>query len=429
MGLAVIDMTTGKSVTGTITYTYTGGSAYTTSSSGTSTIYPYQSFNSASGYVVPLNATASSNTNCYYVVKATGSSASTSIKVGCGTTMNKDYWSDKTISGIGYGMTTTTAITSDRTFANYIGLFSYVGQYQQATLPWSGNFKMECWGAQGGTLSGSFANPTGGYGGYTCGTFLQSINTNFYVYVGQCGVAASRTRTFNGGGGGAILQPECASGGGATDIRIVGSSDWSNSASLQTRIMVAGGGAGGERSNVAGAAGGLSSYDSNSLSADIATQTYGYRLGYGEHADNGITASGAGGGYFGGITGGAIGWPNGTSTSYSGYLASAGGSSFISGHNGCKAISSVTIKTRTIYDNFTHAVVTENYDAITTNGTCVYTYNNVSYEFSNTKMIDGKGYSWGSSRGSLEVMPNPSGGYYSSGVGRSGNGYARITSQ
>ncbi len=429
MGLAIIDMTTGKSVTETITYTYTGGTAYSTSSSGTTTIYPYQSFNTASGYVVPLNATASSNTNCYYVVKATGSSASTSVTVGCSTTQNKDCWSDVAISGIGYGMTATTTITSDRTFANYIGLFSYVGQYQQVTLPWSGNFKMECWGAQGGTLSGDFTYTTGGYGGYTCGTILLSINTSLYVYVGQCGSAASTARTFNGGGGGALAQTECASGGGATDIRIVSSSDWYNSASLQTRIMVAGGGAGGERNYVAGAAGGLSSYDSNNITADIATQTYGYRLGYGEHADLGITASGAGGGYFGGITGGAIGWPYGTSTGYSGYLASAGGSSFISGHDGCTAISSVTIKTRTIYDNFTHASVTENYDVITTNGTSVYTYNDVSYEFSSTKMIDGKGYVWSTSKGSLEVMPNPSGGYYSSGVGRSGNGYARITSQ
>ena len=42
-------------------------------------------------------------------------------------------------------------------------------------------------------------------------------------------------------------------------------------------------------------------------------------------------------------------------------------------------------------------------------------------------MIDGAGYSWTNTKGSLQAMPNPSGGNYASGVGHSGNGYARIT--
>ena len=44
-----------------------------------------------------------------------------------------------------------------------------------------------------------------------------------------------------------------------------------------------------------------------------------------------------------------------------------------------------------------------------------------------TVMIDGAGYSWTNTKGALQQMPNPSGGYYDSGVGHSGNGFARIT--
>ena len=44
-------------------------------------------------------------------------------------------------------------------------------------------------------------------------------------------------------------------------------------------------------------------------------------------------------------------------------------------------------------------------------------------------MIDGQGFSWTSVKGNTEQMPNPNGGYYTTGTGNSGNGYARITNQ
>ncbi len=222
-------MTTGKSVTETITYTYTGGTAYSTSSSGTTTIYPYQSFNTASGYVVPLNATASSNTDCYYIVKATGSSASTSIKVGCSTTATKEYWSDVDISGIGYGMTTTTAITSDREYAKLIGLFPYVGSVQTVTLPWYGTYKLECWGAQGGDShyveggTSPKAN-TGGRGGYATGNITMNKNTSLYVCVGNKGQTNTNVpnivavNNWGGGynGGGNVTTAALGTGGGGS---------------------------------------------------------------------------------------------------------------------------------------------------------------------------------------------------------------------
>ena len=130
---------------------------------------------------------------------------------------------------------------------------------------------------------------------------LQGISKNkiFYVYVGEQGYLNGMTRTFNGGGAAAAPDNGCASAGGATDIRLVsGGADWAKSNSIQTRIMVAGGGAGSEREYVAGVGGGLLSYSSNGVSANMASQTNGYRLGYGENADLSFTASGAGGGYW-----------------------------------------------------------------------------------------------------------------------------------
>ncbi len=396
MGLAIIDMTTGKSVTGTITYTYTGGTAYSTSSSGTSTIYPYQSFNSASGYVVPLNATASSNTNCYYVVKATGASASTSIKIGCGTTAAKEYWSDVAISGIGYGKCTTSVITSNRTFANYIGLFPYKGQYQQVTLPWYGSYKMECWGARGGLDE----DTQGGLGAYVRGNITLNAGKILYVYIGRIGkdyqTGATKNTTvwwnpqlvgINYGG----CSTGACQGGGASDIRYT-YGDWNNSTSIASRIIVAGGGGGSENGGkTGGAAGGLRGYSSSGGYAG-GTQTSGYGKGVAEYNwTNRYTYD---------TLQGDMRWGGGGNGYYSGYSATdgnggGGGSSYISGHPGCTSIS--------------------------------------GYTFSSTKMIDGSGKLWTTSSqttgGSKEQMPKPSGGYYSSGVGHSSDGYAKITSQ
>lgn len=97
--------------------------------------------------------------------------------------------------------------------------------------------------------------------------------------------------------------------------------------------------------------------------------------------DSGGTAcSGGGGGLYGGPSGGISG--NATQTG-------GGGSSYISGHPGCTTYS--------------------------------------SYKFSDTIMIDGKGYKWTDSIGDLQKIPNPNGGYYDLGSGHKDKGYCRIS--
>ena len=116
--------------------------------------------------------------------------------------------------------------------ANYNGSvmnFDYTGSVQTATLT-PGRYKLECWGAQGGTYSGCI----GGYGGYSKGTITLTKTTTVYVSVGGAGSSSSTAAGFNGGGTGIYSG---RGGGGATDVRI-------GQNSLYSRVIVAGGGGG-----------------------------------------------------------------------------------------------------------------------------------------------------------------------------------------
>ena len=142
--------------------------------------------------------------------------------------------------------------------------FAYTGSVQQVTLP-KGKYKLQCWGALGGTSYGS-SSGAGSKGGYSEGVLTLTKTTTLFVFVGGQGSRGSSTSLVNGGwnGGGASVgkssynsggtngysHPAC--GGGATDISTVTSSmSYSSgrtnrsSASLLARCIVAGGGAGG----------------------------------------------------------------------------------------------------------------------------------------------------------------------------------------
>lgn len=141
--------------------------------------------------------------------------------------------------------------------------YSYTGTVQEVTLP-PGRYKLQCWGAQGGN-SYSYSG-TGSKGGYSEGEITLTEVTTLYIFVGGKGGNGSSTSLVNGGwngGGGSvgrssynsgntygISYPAC--GGGATDIALVtsgmsysGGRTNRTSASLLSRFIVAGGGAGG----------------------------------------------------------------------------------------------------------------------------------------------------------------------------------------
>lgn len=144
--------------------------------------------------------------------------------------------------------------------------YDYTGSVQQVTLP-KGKYKLQCWGAQGGNVSGSYT-ATGSKGGYSEGVLTITEPTTIYIFVGGQGTSSSTSSTsgtanggWNGGGASTRYSSYDSSGtygesyprpgGGSTDMCLVSSTmNYSSgrtnrsSASLLSRFIVAGGGAG-----------------------------------------------------------------------------------------------------------------------------------------------------------------------------------------
>ncbi|MBQ9243656.1 MAG: hypothetical protein IJ165_10635 [Proteobacteria bacterium] len=188
--------------------------------------------------------------------------------------------------------------------------FAYTGKVQSVSLP-AGKYKLEVWGAQGGsgghpTLS---SNYPGGKGGYATGIITLATATNVYVYVGGAGSKGYLEKQinlggFNGGGASAACtstNKNSGSGGGASDIRI-------GKDSLYARAIVAGGGGGGgnhywytgEYNGTGGAGGGINGengHNNNSNGIGIGgTASSGAAFGVGATSETNSCMSGAGGG-------------------------------------------------------------------------------------------------------------------------------------
>jgi len=115
--------------------------------------------------------------------------------------------------------------------ASVLATFGYTGSVQSFTIPSSGNYKLEVWGAQGGNDLAAPSERFGGRGGYSAGELYLTSGTILYLYIGGQGSGCTSSTWYSTGGG------------GATDIRLVGG-EWNNSSGLYSRIIVAGGGGG-----------------------------------------------------------------------------------------------------------------------------------------------------------------------------------------
>lgn len=286
--------------------------------------------------------------------------------------------------------------------------FAYTGAEQTFTADKKGVYFIELWGAQGGTYSTAL----GGKGAYTSGSIVLNQGDILYINVGGQGTPiynGLQAGGFNGGGtsdGQNWGSRQWSSGGGATDIRLVSSTSLDTFESLKSRIMVAGGGGGSFYDGgdyPGGDAGALEGLYGSQWTNDGycygegGTQTSGGRItnncnrsgNYG----NIVTGSfGIGGNCTGDCTGGGGGYYGG---SRSGHVASAGGgSSFISGYDGCDAI-----------------------DESSTSSNIIHTGQSIHYsnkEFISPIMKAGN-----------EEMPTQNG--TSTMTGNTGNGYAKIT--
>ena len=133
--------------------------------------------------------------------------------------------------------------------------YSYTGGIQSFTVPCNGLYKLEVWGAQGGS---SYNGTTGGMGGYSLGYKFLTTSSVLYIAVGGQGTSNGSHTTqaggYNGGGtasadGDGNTIP--ASGGGATSITSTNRGILVNYSSYQNEILIIAGGGGGGARNAA----------------------------------------------------------------------------------------------------------------------------------------------------------------------------------
>ena len=256
---------------------------------------------------------------------------------------------------------------------------TYIGRpYSFVFKP--GIYLFELFGASGGG-----SQP--GFGAYVSGITSIKERTKMHIYVGQKGFIGT-TPSYNGGGSGTDLVNGVdggTSGGGSTDIRLKGGV-WNDFSSLKSRIMVAGAGGGSQKSiyiTKGGDAGILAGFDGESSGSTVVSSKGGLQkepgkkgtgeykngidggFGVGANAKPGPNGCGGGSGYFGGgsgaVSNGVVG-------------SGAGGSSFISGYEGCKAIQRSATKDNPVF--YEHQ------------------YHYSGYYFSNITALDGSMTRW-----------------------------------
>ena len=191
-------------------------------------------------------------------------------------------------------------------WTNEIFYYSYTGSIEKLLITRPGDYRLEAWGAQGGSVSKDGVIYKGGYGGYSVGMINIPYSSYLYLAVGGQGKnnysqESTLEASFNGGGGSTCTDGIiCSGGGGATHIATSDGSLSHLSADPSAIILVAGGGGGaifidGEGKN--GGSGGGYKGTGVVESDKSGTQNAGFNFGQGESGNN---YSGSGGGYYGG---------------------------------------------------------------------------------------------------------------------------------
>jgi hypothetical protein len=252
--------------------------------------------------------------------------------------------------------------------------FDLTNKEETFVVPYTGNYKLEVWGASGNIVEGKSYLKTG-YGGYSVGEVYLEKGTVLYINVGGKGtsvIAAKMAGGYNGGGNAYDYSDGrgAGSGGGATHIALSSGllKDLANK--KEDVLIVAGGGGGlGNHNNVytysliAGSGGGASGVTGYSQGTSSSSHYYGYGgtqtaagsstnpggsrggFGFGGNCNNTNNCSGGGGGWYGG----------GYNTNWSG--AGGGGSGYIGNTSltnkemycyNCTASTDISIKTTSV---------------------------------------------------------------------------------
>ena len=202
-------------------------------------------------------------------------------------------------------------------------IFDYTGGEQTFVAPISGIYKIETWGAQGGTYNSEFL---GGYGGYSVGMTSLPFSSIIYISVGGAGSSGIANEGidyedggYNGGGNrGSYNCPSCnfgsSSGGGATHVALT-SGLLSTLENKKSDILIVSGGGGGSgyvasgwnqnSTNIPSGGGYIGNIgQSDSIRGGISgTQSTGYAFGLGQGCKQKGVCDGGGGGFYGGSLG------------------------------------------------------------------------------------------------------------------------------
>lgn len=204
-------------------------------------------------------------------------------------------------------------------------VFDYTGNVQSVTLV-AGTYKLEVWGAQGGSYNTTYY---GGYGGYSVGTYTLTSSTTLYVLVGGAGSTATSSTLVTGGynGGGNCMYSSSFCGGGATHIALSSGVLSSLSTNTSAVLIVAGGGGGAHTSYVGASAGGyIGNTGNGSYPCSGGNQTAGGTCtSYSNSGTFGLGGLGGASGDNGGAGGG--GWYGGGGSTND--VAGGGGSGYI----------------------------------------------------------------------------------------------------
>lgn len=145
--------------------------------------------------------------------------------------------------------------------ASYVvDTYAYIGNYETFTAPHDGIYKLEVWGAQGGSTGGNdttgvYQDYIGGAGGYSVGLITLTSNQELYIVVGGQGTGSCVEEYciggYNGGGNSGVSTEDTknytCSGGGATHIALSNRGILVNYESYQSEVLIVAGGVGGYR--------------------------------------------------------------------------------------------------------------------------------------------------------------------------------------
>ena len=203
---------------------------------------------------------------------------------------------------------TTCSAVSSKPTAGHVYQFPYNGttgadgSVQSWTVPYSGTYKLEAWGAQGGNSAAGGYNGYGGLGGYSQGTTTLAANSPMFIATGGMGTTTtcpaktkcSTNGGYNGGGTSSNTSTTydkilaIGSGGGATSIGYVNGTIGNGiTADTANQVLVIAGGGGGSAANTtvqnynsttfcatSGGNGGGSTYTCNTHALGCSTTAY-----------------------------------------------------------------------------------------------------------------------------------------------------------